>query len=260
MELSFINSFQSEWLKKKRSAAAWLTFTGGFFIPVIVLVNRFIDSSMLYAENTSPHVWETLFNRCWQFMALFLLPMGVILATSLITQLEFKNNTWKQLHTTPQRLTTIFFAKLAVIVIMMLQFFILFNIGIYLAGTVPSIFFRNAPYPGEAIPFMAVLRANSRFFLDCLPIIGLQYFISLQFRNFLVPVGAGLAMYTASMIALSWKYGYIVPYAYCALNLNFMKNKSAINPATNIHIWATAYFVVFSILSYIFYINKKEKG
>jgi hypothetical protein len=260
MELSFIHSFQSEWLKKRRSAAAWLTITGGFFIPAIVLVNRFIDAELLYAENTSPHLWEAVYNKCWQFMALFLLPMGVILAASLITQLEFKNNTWKQLHTTPQRLTTIFFAKLMVILIMMLQFFILFNIGIYLVGALPSLFFRKVPYPAEAIPFTAILTANSKFFLDCLPIIALQYLISLQFKNFLVPVGAGLAMYVTSMIGISWKYGYILPYAYCALNLNFMKNKAAINAATNIHIWALGYFIVFSVLSYFFYISKREKG
>jgi lantibiotic transport system permease protein len=260
MEFSFVHSFQSEWLKKKRSAAAWLTVIGGFFVPAIILVNRFIDSNMLYEQNTSAHLWESIYNRCWQFMALFLLPMGVILASSLITQLEFKNNTWKQLHTTPQRLTTIFFAKLSVILVMMLQFFILFNIGIYLAGVIPSVFFRNAPYPGETIPFISLLKANSVFFLDCLPIIAMQYFISLQFKNFLVPVGAGLAIYTASMIGLSWKYGYLLPYSYCALNLNFMKNKSAVNPAANIHFWAIGYFIVFSVLSYIFYINKKEKG
>lgn len=260
MELSFIKSFQSEWLKKRRSAAVWLTVIGGFFIPVIVLVNRCIDSSLLYAENTSAHLWESIFNHCWQFMALFLLPMGVILATSLITQLEFKNNTWKQLHTTPQRMTTIFFAKLTVIMVMMLQFFILFNIGIYLAGAAPSLFFRSAPYPAEAIPFMAALHANSKFFIDCLPIIGLQYLIALQFKNFLVSVGSGLAIYVASIIGLSWKYGYVLPYGYCALNLNFMKNKSAVNHGADIHIWATAYFIVFTVLSYLLYINKREKG
>ncbi|MEP6748679.1 MAG: ABC transporter permease [Bacteroidota bacterium] len=260
MELSFIHSFQSEWLKKKRSAAAWLTIIGGFFIPAIILVNRFIDSSLLREQNTSNHLWEAIYNRCWQFMALFLLPMGVILASSLITQLEFKNNTWKQLHTTPQRLTIIFFAKLTVILVMMLQFFILFNIGIYLTGIIPAVFFRNVPYPLEAFPFVSLLKANSMFFLDSLPIIAIQYFISLQFKNFLVPVGTGLAMYTASMIGLSWKYGYILPYSYSALNLNFMKNKGAVNPSANIHLWSIGYFIVFSMLSYIFYINKKEKG
>lgn len=52
----------------------------------------------------------------------FLLPMGLILATSLITQMEFRNNTWKQLHTTPQKYSTIFTAKFIVIIGLTLQF------------------------------------------------------------------------------------------------------------------------------------------
>ncbi|MCD6066148.1 MAG: transporter protein [Bacteroidetes bacterium] len=257
--MNFIHCFRSEWLKKKNSAASWLMLIGGFFIPLIILIARMTDIDMLYRENTSLHVWEIISNRCWQFMAVFLLPMGVILAGSLITQLEFKNNTWKQVHATPQSLSVLFFAKLSVIVVMMLQFFVLFNIGIYLAGVVPSFLFRGIPYPQESIPFVAMLKLNMEFFIDCLPVIALQYLISLQFRNFLVPVGVGLALLVASMIAVSWKYAYIVPYAYCMLDFMNNRNNPSV-PGTPVHTWAFAYFMVFTGLSYILYIRKKEKG
>ena len=93
--MKFINSFRSEWLKTRRSAAAWLTLIGGFLIPIVILIARIMDFDALYGIHTSQHFWETIYNQCWHYMAIFLLPMGVILATSLITQLEFKNNTWK---------------------------------------------------------------------------------------------------------------------------------------------------------------------
>jgi hypothetical protein len=255
--VSFIHSFQSEWLKKKHSAASWLTLIGGFFIPAIILVSRLTDFMFLYSINASDHAWEFLYNRSWQFMAIFLLPMGVILATSLVTQLEFKNNAWKQLCATPQSLSTIFFAKLAVILIMMLQFFVLFNIGIYLSGAIPSLL-KGIPYPKEPFPFLPFLKGNGKFFIDCLPIIALQYLISLQFKNFLVPIGAGFALYVASMISLFWKYGYWLPYSYCALNFSGRNNK--IDQSVNFHFWAIGYFVAFAIISYILYITRKEKG
>src|SRR6478735_9664515 len=109
MIVSFIHSFQSEWLKKKRSAASWLVITGSFFIPLMVLVAMLTDPEMTYLVTKSGTYWESLFRHNFAPMCMFLLPMGVILATSLVTQLEFKNNTWKQLHTTPQPLTTVFF-------------------------------------------------------------------------------------------------------------------------------------------------------
>ena len=183
--------------------------------------------------------------------------MGVILAASLITQIECRNNTWKQLHTTPQSLTIIFVAKFAVIITMMLQFFLLFNIGIFFCGALPSVF-RGVHFPKEPFPWVAFLRGNSRIFVDCLPIIALQYLVSLQWKNFLVPLGFGLGLYVASMIALSWKYGYLLPYSYCALE--FLGTRTRVNPNASVHAWAIGYFVIMITLAHILYISKREKG
>src|ERR1700750_870765 len=102
LSLSLIHSFQSEWLKKKRSAASWLSIIGGFLMPAIVLFSLVIDPKIAKPMFESPHYWEFVYMRCWPAMGMFLLPMGIILAGSLIVQLEFRNNTWKQIHTTPQ--------------------------------------------------------------------------------------------------------------------------------------------------------------
>jgi lantibiotic transport system permease protein len=257
MQITFINSFQSEWLKRKRSAASWLTITGGLFIPLIILIGRLIEFDATYSMNGSANLWMTLFSKSWQFMAFFLLPLGVIMATSLITQLEFKNNTWKQLHTTPQSLSVIFLTKLFVILLMMFQFFVLFNIGIYLSGIVPALVYKAIPYPAASIPFMKFLKWNIKFFIDCLPIIALQFLIGLQFKNFLVPLGIGIGLFVASMIGISWKYNYTIPYIYCTLN--FIGNGNP-EPNINIHWIAFVYFLVITLISYILYIRKKEKG
>ena len=191
-------------------------------------------------------------------MAFFLLPVGVILASSLITQLEFRNNTWKQLLTTPQKLTSIFFAKLLVIMVMMFQFFILFNTGIYLSGIIPSLLFSNVSYPKEPIPFSGFLQWNTWFFIDCLPVIALQYLLSLQFKNFLVPIGAGLAIFLAAVIANSWQYVYLIPYSYCMVS--FMRSQGRFSSTIPIHLLAIGYFLFFTIASYVLFIVKKEKG
>ncbi len=254
----FIYSFSSEWLKKKRSAAAWLTIIGGFFIPAIIFIARLTDMGELYHTTVSEYFWERLANKCWQFMAIFLLPLGVILATSLITQLEYRSNAWKQLHTTPQSYPVIFLAKFAVIFSMMLQFFLLFNVGIYLAGALPAVFFRGIPYPVQPIPFHFLFGQSLRYFIDCLPIIALQYLLGLQFKNFMVSLGVGLGLFVASMIALVWKYAYLVPYAYCTLY--FESKHTRFPPGVNIHVNSLAYFAVFVVAAYILYIRKKEKG
>src|SRR5476651_1697806 len=149
MAYSFIHCFQSERLKTKRSLAFWMVIIGGFFTPTIVTIARLVNYDKLQTVYSSDDFWNLLWKNSWESMAIFFLPLGAILSTSLITQIEYKNNTWKQLHTLPLSLTTIFFAKLAVILVLMLEFFVLFNIGIYLAAVLPYLVVSGTPYPIE---------------------------------------------------------------------------------------------------------------
>lgn len=243
----FINSFRSEWIKTKRSAASWLCLIGGFFIPLIYMIIFLKDGATL--DTYGPGMWQKHFTQLWQNMAVFLLPMGVILASSLITQMEYKNNTWKQLHTTPQSYTTIFFAKFGVILVMTFKFFLFFNIGILLTAYIPTLIFKGG-LPAESLPIGYFLEGNAKIFATCLPVLAIQYLISLNFKNFLVPIGIGLLGLIGSLIGIPWKYIYISPYAYCAL--------SVFSPKPSYY--PVIYFGAIMLLSYYLYVTKKEKG
>lgn len=258
MVLSFIHSVQSEWIKKRRSLASVLVITGAFFSPLIFTIYRIVHSEKLPAAYAGEKFWYSLWNSCWQSMAFLLLPVGVILATSLITQLEFKNNTWKQLHTTPLRLTTIFFSKLTVILTMLLQFFILFNIGISLAAYIPYLVIRDIPYPKAEFPAVHFLQQNAYYFIDCLPIVAFQYLISLKYKNFIVPLGAGFLMWAGALTLLPWKYSHFLPYTYGMFNYTIGEGRTG--PAVNIHLMAIGYFVVLTAVGYVLYITNREKG
>ena len=258
MNISFINCFAAEWMKKSRSFASWLVLIGGFFIPFMSLIVFLVYPKQLLSIHAARNFWGLIFQHSWQSMAFMLLPMGIVLAVSLITQLEFRNNGWKQLHSTPVSFKTIYFSKLAVLIVMMLQLFILFNIGIYLSVVIPSFFKSSIPFPGYAINFSYFLQENGKYFIVCLPMVALQYIISLHFKNFLIPIGAGLALVIGGLIALSWKYIYMIPSAYTALY--FLQTKSNIVPTHNLLFWSLGYFVLFIMVGYWLYVSKKEKG
>jgi hypothetical protein len=225
-------------------------------------MSRIKNVDQLSALYVSDDFWQKLWNQTWESMAVFLLPIGIILAAGLITQIEYKNNTWKQLHTTPQRFMTIFFAKFLVILIMLVEVFVLFNIGIYLSAVIPSMLFSNVPYPTAPIPYMDFLNANVNFFLDCLPILALQYLISLQFKNFLVPIGVGLVIWFLGVGMLAWEYSYILPYNHGTIDFLMSSDQFANRkiPPINIQLLAAIYFVVITVASYVLYVTKKEKG
>jgi lantibiotic transport system permease protein len=250
-----IHSIQSEWLKTRKSLSSWLVIIGGFFVPAIYLYDRLTHFSGLAEANQSMAVWDSYFRRCWQYMSILLLPVGIILTVSLITQLEYRNNTWKQVHTTPQSLTTIFAAKWIVIMTMLLQCFMLFNLGIWLVVAIPALF-PSVPFPAAEIQWAKCLEWNHRFFVASLPIVGFQYLISLLFRNFMIPLGVGMGLFIASLIGMSWKYCYLIPYTY--LSSFFMNNTdNLMDKGINIYWCAVGYFALFMVLSYIVYLVKK---
>ena len=255
---SFFRSFKSEWLKKRRSFADWLVWLGAFFIPVINTIIFIAYPNQLLKLHAAPDFWTAIFFKSWESMSMMLLPMGIVLAVSLVTQLEFKNNSWKQVHAMPVSYSSIFFSKLMVLFVMLLQLILLFNIGVLLSAIIPVLFHDSIPFPGYNIPIMSLLGENAKFFLVSIPLLSLQYLVSLQFKNFLIPIGAGLALVIGGMIALSWKYVYLVPSAYNSLF--FFQSMGKTSPQHNILLWSVSYFTLFTIMGYILYLFKKEKG
>jgi hypothetical protein len=261
MSVAFVHAFQSEWLKRKRSLSSWLVLVGSFFTPLIIIAARLVRHERLAKLYASDSFWTALWKNSWESMAIFFLPMGAILLTALVAQIEFKNNAWKQVHALPISVATIFFSKLAVVFLMMLQFFVLFNVGIYLSAVVPSLLVSGVSYPSAPIPYATFGAENLRYFVDVLPIIALQFLISVRFRNFLVPVGFGFVAWVGALAVLPWKFGYLIPYTY--LMLNYLKDdthgKAAI-PPVDIHMLAAGYFALFTVIGFALFATKREKG
>lgn len=252
--VALIHSFQSEWLKRKRSLASWLVLVGAFFTPFIFTLANILKPEKVPAKFAAPGYWETSFHGAWQSMNILLMPMGIILAITLLTQLEYKNNTWKQWHATPQSYTTIFITKFFVLLVMEAQLFLLFNIGIYLTALIPSIVLDAVPYPPASFPWLYFARESALYFVDHLPIVAIQFLLALQFRNFLVPLGAGVVLLVAGLLAASWEYAYMYPYNYAALY--WMKRF----PEVNLHAWALGWFTLVIIASYVLYLTKRDKS
>lgn len=258
--MNFIRSFQSEWLKKKRSLASWLVFAGAFFTPLIILMAGIKNHSLLAKSYTESDFWLRHWNKSWESMEIFLLPIGIILAIALIAQIEYKNNAWKQLHTTPQAFTTIFFAKFTVFFIMLVEVFALFNLGVYLSAVIPAVLFDDVPFPTAPIPFRTFWNANVNFFVDCLPIAALQYLLSLQFKNFLVPIGAGFAIWFVGIGMLAWEYSYFFPYVHGAISYMTAIGQMKREIPFNVELLALVYFTAFMIAGWFLYVTKNEKG
>jgi len=256
----FLHAFHCEWLKRKRSFASALVLGGSLFTPAIIIAVRLFQFRALPKLYELDAFWPKLWRDSWESMAIFFLPLGTILATSLITQIEFKSNAWKQVHTLPLSTAVIFLSKLAVIVVMLIQFLLLFNAGIYLSGVVPSLM-PGVPHPRGSFLSLPLLRENAFYFIDCLPILGAQYLMALRSNNVLIPIGIGFMAWVGALAAVSSKYAIWWPYAYTIIN--YLKDKpkgAALASHGEFHWLAAVSFLVLTTVSYVMFVMKDEKG
>jgi len=261
MSAAFVHAFQGEWLKRRRSLASWLVIAGSCFTPLIVIVARLVRPDGLARRYAADGFWLQLWRNSWESMAIFFLPMVAILAASLLAQVEFRNHAWKQVHALPLAPATIYFSKFAVLLLMMLQFFLLFDLAIYLSAIVPWLLVRGVPYPQDPVPWAYALREDLFYFVDCLPIVAAQFALSVRYGNFLVPVGVGFLAWVGALGALPWKYAYAIPYTYCMLNyLKDDASRKAAVPPEDFHAYAIAWFVVFTVVGYILFSRNRQKG
>lgn len=248
---NFLNSLVCEWIKIKGSALIWVSILGSIVLSTVftlrfIYLGHYID---LWAVDNS---WQRLYLQNIRPFTGFLLPIGVILICSLITQIEYKNNNWKHWHTTPQSYLTIFFSKFSILMILMAFVYFFFNLGVILNGIIPNLIC-NGVMPRDSIPFEFFASYSLKSFLSILPIVGLQYLVSLNFKNFIIAIGVGLVLYVGTMPMSRIEFSFLSPYSY-ALHFFDLKFHSAH------YIRAVVYFILLFVLTTILYINKKDKS
>lgn len=257
--MSFIVSTGAELLKTKRTASFWLSMIGAAFIPTLLFIALFTDPNA--AQNLAKDPWTRFFNMGWQILSVFFLPMYIILVSTLITQIEFKNNTWKQVFATPQSLGNIFFAKFFTIHLMIFFCFLLFNGFMIVAAVTATLINPKYTFLDHSIDWAMLLKLNVKTCISILGISAIQYWLSLRFKNFIAPVGIGLALVVASIIALNyeWKHIYKYPYAFPALSVDSIGKQS--RPFIENHEWnSIGCFVFFVLIGFFDMKLRKEKG
>lgn len=259
--MNFLSTVRIDLMKTRRSAAVWLSVLGAGVIPLVFFLMYVAKPARFYGASQEMG-WASHIARSWESFASFLLPMFVILICSLVLQIEYKNNTWKQVFASPLSIGQIFFSKLVSIVLMTLLLMLMFNIFDILAAIVPNLFYPKYGFLKHAIDWGALLKLNTKTFISLLGIISLQYWLSLRFRNFIVPIGIGLGLLIICMVALSWEHSDKLPYAFPLLTLmhSFEGKTSGSSFFFNHELNSIAYFLVFTLLAFLDLRFRKERG
>jgi lantibiotic transport system permease protein len=254
-------AIRAEVLKLRRSLTSWAILAGGLFVPLIMLAVRYHGGERTLAMYGSGSYWRQHWLESWESISILILPLLIVLVTTLVIQIEYRNNTWKQLHASPLALPVIYAAKLIVLLGLLAAVFAVVSAGLYVAGWLPLLSLVVSTQRASPFPARELLGWSARWFLDCLPIVGLQLALALRFRSVLVPLGSGIACWVAGLVVINSRYVVAVPYAYVGVDyLIVLGHRPASTLPVNPPLLAVGVFAVSMVAGLAGYALARDRG
>ena len=210
--MNFLISLRSE-LLKTRKASFYLTLIGAAVGPVMYLLNVLLDENEIDPSQKDP--LNAIFKILSDMNGTALFPLFVILICTLLPQIEYRNNTWKQVFASPQTKANVFLAKFMNVQLLMLVFLIATHVFMFLTIVginfiKPTLNLFEQPLNGTTV---LVNAANAYILL--LAVCAIQFWMGLRFRNFIVPIGIGFALWLAGTImAVQYKSDLVFYFPY----------------------------------------------
>jgi hypothetical protein len=253
--MSLVISLRSEILKTKRTASFYVTIVAAAISPIIFILDIVFDG--ISPKNKST-IFSKMFTEGFLMTGFVVFPMFVILISTLLPQIEFKNNAWKQVFTSPQTKGSVFAAKFINIHLLILVFLVANHLLVFLAAFIlhlsePSWNVLGQPINGYNI-FTQVLNS----YVTVLALGTFQFWLGLRFKNFIVPIAIGISCwFLGSMLVLDANsvYAKYFPYSFHVYGV-FPKYKAQLNA---IEWTSVAYAVAFLTLGFIDFSRRKVK-
>jgi hypothetical protein len=242
--MSLLISLRSELIKLKRTASVIVCFIAAAF-PALM---QFLEDIDIGNSRPMGAPWIEHFLKQREIINVAFLPMFIVLVSTLWLQIEYRDKTWKQVLTSPQKIINVFAAKFIVFHVLILSFLILYNIFISIGGVAAELMHPQL-YNGQ-LDFKRLVIINAQRYFLTFGISAIQFWFALRFKNFIAPVAIGFVLWIVAPIMIfemHWQGVEAYPYAYSILGV-FPKYKANI---VNYQWYSLAYAAFFFAVAFI---------
>ncbi len=210
----FLNSISAEITKLRYAPIIWLCLLVIGMVTAIIFTASYLDTDSISQLGKNP--WRRHLSASVAIFSVFLgVPFAVML-TSTAVFIENHAKGWKYVYSTPRLRSTIFYAKLmaifCIILLVILAIIILNILCAYaLDFLLPEIEFRHYD-----MHLFYYLPDYLHALIAMLGVIGIQYFLSLRFKGFLIPMSVGIIAFIVGIIvgSLNKPAALYYPYSY----------------------------------------------
>lgn len=240
--MNLILSLRSEIYKTKRTSVLYFTLISAAVVPIIFLLNVLGEG----LDSSKKDPLNMIFKLLAEMNGLAIFPWFVILICTLLPQIEYRNNTWKQVFASPQLKLNLLTAKFINVHLLMLLFLVSTHLFMFLAIALanfidPSIGLYKNPLNGQVVLLNA---ANT--YVTMLALCAIHFWLGIRSKSFIVPIAVGLVFWLAgTVMAMEYhsKIAYYFPYCFQAFNFS-SHYKQNLNQA----LWTSAGSAVFVLL------------
>jgi hypothetical protein len=227
--MSLSISLRSEILKTKRTASLYFTLIGAAVVPVIFLLNVLLDDDGMDSTRKDP--LNNVFKLLSEMNGVAFFPWFIILICTLLPQIEYKNNTWKQVFASPQTKGNLLLAKYLNIHLLMLLFLVSTHLFMFIAIAIANVAMPAYGFFNHSLDGLKVLTNAANTYVTMLAVCTIQFWFGLRFKNFIIPIGIGLALWlTGTVLVFEYKANLAnyFPYSYHTFNFS-PKHKPHLN-------------------------------
>lgn len=252
--MKLLTALRAEMLKTRRTASVYFTLILAAIIPAILLLNVFTGGSDLAAIGKDP--LNSLFKLGAERSGIVFFPVFVILICTLLPQVEYRNNTWKQVLAAPQTKGVLFVAKFLNINWLIVLFLAASLFFMALAVAVihflhPALNLFQQPFDGKSL-----LIRSFNTYATMLAMCALQFWLGLRFRNFIIPITTGFILwFTGMMMVFEFKSNIVEFFPYSFQTFPFSPQ---FQPKMAQVVWTSAgYAALFLLLGFLDFRKKR---
>ena len=244
------SSLKNEIIKLKKTFAFWLTIISALLFPILFFIAYLSEhNSLIPLAGQNP--WDKFMSSQIENSIPFFIPMFIVLITSLIMQTEHKSLGIKQLFALPIPKWSIYFGKLSIVLLSIIATYIYYFIAILLFGILLAIIHPDFGFLDFQPDYYKYIRLLSISFIASLGIIGIQFWLSFRFKNFIIPLGIGMFLVIVGIIVSQAPQAIYFPYAFSVLSVSLGEKIPETFGMSTVSLFSIICFLVTSILGYL---------
>lgn len=246
----YLSNTKNEVIKLKRTFAFWLTIISALIFPLLFFIIYLVKHAKLIPD-VGVNPWDKFMANQVENAIPALVPMFIVLITSLIIQVEHKSSGIKHLFSLPIPKWSVYFSKLSIVLFSIITTYVYFFIAILVFGSLLGLIHSDLGFLDFQPDYFKYIKMLGISFVASLGIVGIQFWLSFRVKNFIVPLAIGMTFFVIGLIASQAPESIYFPYSFNVLSISLGDKMPLTFGISTVTVYSISCFLITAIFGYL---------